>query len=111
MLKKSVSLIVAMSFLLVCTAAALAVERKLPTTGVQQAQPIAQDILALFKCPTGWQKKPNALACTPSKPAPITCPKGYTYYEKLTCSASTFFGGCQSEGCEVGCFKAPEPPK
>ena len=65
----------------------------------------------LFTCPVGWSKKPNVLACVPSKPAPITCPTGYQYYEKLTCSASTFFGGCQADGCEIGCFKPPDPPR
>jgi hypothetical protein len=65
----------------------------------------------IFACPTGWTKKPNVLACVPSKPAPISCPKGYQYYEKLACTASTIFGGCQVEGCEIGCSKIPEVPR
>jgi hypothetical protein len=83
---------------------------KKPGTTMQQVPGTTQPV-PIFMCPTGWTKKPNAFACVPSKPAPINCPAGYQYYEKLACSASTFFGGCQVEGCEVGCFKPPEPPK
>lgn len=106
-MKKVLVVMIAVAFCLsfVGMAAAADVMTK-PGTTMQQAPPVP-----IFMCPVGWTKKPNELACVPSKPAPLKCPAGYQYYEKLKCTASTFFGGCQAEGCEVGCFKPPAPPK
>jgi hypothetical protein len=110
-MKKVFIVMVVISFCLIMAGIAGAVEAvKKPAATMQQVPGTTQPV-PIFTCPTGWTKKANALVCVPSKPAPINCPAGYKYYEKLTCSASTFFGGCQAEGCEVGCFKPPEPPK
>jgi len=109
-MKKIIIVMVVISFCIAMAGIAGAAEAVKPGTTMQQV-PGTIPPGTLFVCPTGWTKKPNALACVPSKPSPINCPAGYQYYEKLTCSASTFFGGCQVEGCEVGCFKPPAPPK
>jgi hypothetical protein len=109
-MKKIIIVMVVISFCLTMAGIAGAAEAVKPGAIMQQV-PGTIPPGVLFVCPAGWHQKPNALACVPNKPSPITCPKGYQYYEKLTCSASTFFGGCQAEGCEVGCFKPPEPPK
>jgi hypothetical protein len=110
-MRKIFVVMLVISFCLIMAGIAGAAEAVKPATGVQQIIPGTVQPGILFVCPAGWHQKPNALACVPNKPSPITCPKGYQYYEKLTCSASTFFGGCQAEGCEVGCFKPPVPPK
>jgi hypothetical protein len=110
-MKKIIMVMVVIAFCLTITGIAGAAEAVKPATGAQQLKPGTFQPGMIFTCPTGWTKKANMLACVPSKPAPISCPKGYQYYEKLTCTASTFFGGCQSDGCEIGCFQPPAPPK
>jgi hypothetical protein len=109
-MKKIIMMIIVVTFCFTMIGIAGAADVVKPGT-TQQLVPGAIKPGMLFTCPVGWTKKPNVLACVPSKPTPITCPKGYKYYEKLTCTASTFFGGCQVDGCEIGCFLPPEPPK
>lgn len=111
-MKKVLMVLIIAAFCIAMAGIAFAAEAVKPATTMQQViKPGTIQPGMLFTCPVGWTKKANVLACVPSKPAPITCPKGYQYYEKLTCTASTFFGGCQSEGCEIGCFQPPAPPK
>ncbi len=103
MFRKLVSLLIALSFLLIGTGIAFAAEKPQSPTTVQQPTPIP---VPVFVCPSGWHKKPGAsYVCVPNKPAPSKCPKGYEYFEQLTCIGTG--GACW--GCEVGC-KIP-PPK
>jgi hypothetical protein len=109
-MKKILMVIIAVTFCLTMVGIAAATDAVKPGATMQiKAAPIQPGML--FTCPVGWTKKANVLACVPAKPAPIKCPTGYQYYEKLNCTASTFFGGCQADGCEIGCFKPPAPPK
>ena len=110
-MKKIIMVIVAVTFCITMVGIAGAVDAVKSSPTMQQIKPGVIQPGMLFTCPVGWTKKANVFACMPSKPTPITCPKGYQYYEKLTCTASTFFGGCQSDGCEIGCFMPPAPPK
>ncbi|MBM4146355.1 MAG: hypothetical protein FJ240_08800 [Nitrospira sp.] len=104
-MKIIIMIMVIATFCLTMIGIAVAAEAVKPSAEIQQIKPGVIPPGVIFTCPVGWTKKPNVLACVPSKPAPITCPKGYQYYEKLTCTASTFFGGCQADGCEIGCYK------
>lgn len=110
-MKKILMVIVAVTFCITMVGIAAATDVVKPSAIMQKekAAPIPPGMF--FTCPVGWTKKANVLACVPSKPAPIKCPTGYQYYEKLNCTANTFFGGCQADGCEIGCFKPAEPPK
>lgn len=102
MSKKLVSLLVAISFLLIATIALAGP----PTPATQKEAPkqLQQQPMPVVSCPAGWHKKPGTtfLVCVPNKPAPISCPKGYQYYEKLTCSAGTVGELGQLEPCD-GC--------
>lgn len=81
-----------------------------PGATMQQVPGTFPPPVPIFACPAGWHNKPNAsMTCIPNKPAPITCPTGYQYFEQLTCTGTGGLDYCR--GCEVGCFKPPEPPK
>ena len=107
-MKKIVIVMVVISFCLIMAGIAGAVEAvKKPVATMQQVPGTTQPVPILF-CPTGWTKKANALVCVPSKPAPITCPKGYQYYEQLTCTGTGGMDYCK--GCQVWCEKPPQVP-
>lgn len=121
MFSKPVSLLIAMSFLLISTAVAFADEKPyqarqpiaVPSTGPSTVAPLPQ----AFNCPSGWHRKPGTAqyVCVPNKPAPIKCPevpgKVYKYYEALTCTGTegggTFRATCG--GCELGCADVTPP--
>lgn len=113
MFRKLVSLLIALSFLLIGAAAFTAEVVKPGAT--QQVAPV-QPKVPTFVCPPGWHSKGAGwpYACVPSKPAPIKCPeipgKVFVYYEALTCTSTPTFGGTTCSGCEVGCRDAT-PPK
>ena len=112
-MKKIIIVMVAISFCLIMAGIAGAAEAVKPGgTTTQQLPPGTQQPVPLFVCPAGWTKKPNALACVPSKPAPIKCPKGYQYYENLKCDQLQLPNAAyQCIGCDIGCSKIQEPPR
>lgn len=117
MSRKLVSLLTALSFLLISAAVAFAAEKpaattKPPTTVTQPGtMPIPQ-----FTCPAGWHQKKHTseeFKCAPNKPAPVKCPDGWKYVEALDCQGTPGSTGPQlnipatCSGCEVGCLKIP----
>lgn len=109
-MKKIIMVIVAVTFCFTMVGIAGAAEAVKPGTTMQQ--PGIPQPVPVFNCPAGWTKKANALACVPSKPAPITCPKGYQYYEHLKCDLLQLPNAAyQCLGCEIGCSKIQEPPR
>jgi len=98
MFRKFISLLIVISFLLIGTAIALAVDVEKTIKTVPMA----------FVCPVGWEKAPNQqYTCVPKKPAPLNCPAGYQYIDNIKCSLQLISGtltqGCQ--GCSIGCAK------
>ena len=79
MFRKLVSLLIALSFLLISTAIAFAAERQKSPTTVQQPgttvqQPGTPIPVPAFVCPSGWHKKKQnseEFKCAPNKPAPV----------------------------------------
>lgn len=115
MFRKLVSLLIAMSFLLISTAVAFAAEAPKPGSAPVTQIPGDKILKPAFVCPSGWHLKPGAqYACVPNKPAPVKCPevpgKVYKYYEALNCTSSPTIGGSTCSGCELGCADMT-PPK
>lgn len=106
-MKKIIMVMVVVTFCCTMVGIAGAAEAVKPGTGTTMQQvPGTVTPVPVFVCPAGWHKKPNVImTCMPNKPAPITCPKGYEYFEALSC---TLYANTCS-GCIVGC--TPIPPR
>lgn len=92
MYKKLFTLMIAFTFLLL----------SIPVSFAQSPT----GITVKWLCPSGWEPIPGkTMTCKPKSPKSITqpCPKGYEYFEALSC---TLYANTCS-GCEVGCRKPP----
>lgn len=102
-MKKVLMVLIIAAFCLAMVGIAVAVDAVKSSPAMQVIKPGTIQPGMIFTCPVGWTKKPNVLACVPSKPTPIACPKGYQYYETLNCIGTGGLDYCR--GCEIGCYK------